>query len=135
MFDFSNWKPSSEYESIDKFYRDTILSCYRIERKSLDWAVLRQLVAEGRVYLFQIYSQNFSPNAHGTENLHTMYFKMIFDEKLPMTDQAKLFAEDPQDPATLFGYFLQKSAPPSIMTSSRTSVLRKISIFCTCRLH
>ncbi len=81
MFDFSNWKPSSEYESIDKFYRDTILSCYRIERKSLDWAVLRQLVAEGRVYLFQIYSQDFSPNSHGTENLHTMYFKMLFDER------------------------------------------------------
>ena len=36
------------------------------------------LVAEGKVYLFQIYAKDFSKYSHGKENLHTMYFKALF---------------------------------------------------------
>ena len=76
-----HWKDSTEYESIDKFYRDCIVSCYRIDRKPMDYDYLMKLVEEGSVYLFQIYNKDFAEKAHGRENLHTMYFRMLFDER------------------------------------------------------
>lgn len=76
-----NWRDSSEYESIDKFYRDCMLACYRIDREPLDFDYLLKLVCEGSVYLFQIYNKDFADKAHGKENTHTMYFRMLFDER------------------------------------------------------
>ena len=40
-----------------------------------------ELVESGYIYLFQIYSKDFSKYSKGTPNLHTLYFKMLFDEK------------------------------------------------------
>lgn len=34
---------------------------------------------EGKIYLFEIYSKDFSEYSKGTNNLHTMYFKALFD--------------------------------------------------------
>ena len=42
---------------------------------------INSLVAEGKIYLFQIYNKDFSPNSKGTPNLHTLYWKMLFDER------------------------------------------------------
>jgi CRISPR-associated protein Cpf1 len=40
-----------------------------------------KLVDEGKLYLFQIYNKDFSPRSKGTPNLHTLYWKMLFDER------------------------------------------------------
>lgn len=40
-----------------------------------------KLVDEGKIYLFQLYNKDFSPHSKGTPNLHTLYFKMLFDER------------------------------------------------------
>lgn len=40
-----------------------------------------KLVDEGKIYLFQLYNKDFSPHSNGTPNLHTLYFKMLFDER------------------------------------------------------
>ena len=75
------WRDTEEYTSIDQFYRDTIRCCYQIQKAPLNWAYLLDLVKEGRAYLFQIYNKDFSEHARGRENLHTLYFRMLFDER------------------------------------------------------
>ena len=40
-----------------------------------------ELVEDGYIYLFQIYNKDFSKYSKGTPNLHTLYFKMLFDER------------------------------------------------------
>lgn len=40
-----------------------------------------KLVDEGKLYLFQIYSKDFSPYSKGTPNMHTLYWKMLFNEQ------------------------------------------------------
>ena len=38
-------------------------------------------IDSGEIYLFQIYSKDFSEYSKGTPNMHTLYFKMLFDER------------------------------------------------------
>lgn len=78
-FEFE-WKPSDVYTDISEFYRDTINSCYRIRRSTVNFNGLQSMADNGLGYLFEIYSKDFSPYSHGTPNLHTLYFKALFDE-------------------------------------------------------
>ena len=79
-FDFC-WKNSSEYTDISEFYNDVCASCYRLKKENINFSHLIDLVNDGKIYLFQIYSKDFSPCSKGKDNLHTMYFKMLFDER------------------------------------------------------
>ena len=54
---------------------------YRITYSNIDASYIDQLVSEGKLYLFQIYNKDFSEHSKGTPNLHTLYWKMIFDER------------------------------------------------------
>ncbi len=42
---------------------------------------INQLVNEGKLYLFQIWNKDFSKFSKGTPNMHTLYWKMLFDEQ------------------------------------------------------
>lgn len=79
-FDYC-WKDSSEYNDISEFYHDVTVSCYQLRKENINFSHLIKLVDDGKIYLFQIYNKDFSPYSHGKENLHTMYFKMLFDER------------------------------------------------------
>lgn len=76
-----NWKKSDEYNDIDEFYQDTIESCYQIIRQPIDWDVVEEYTKEGKIYLFQIYNKDFSSHSKGTPNMHTLYWKTLFDEQ------------------------------------------------------
>lgn len=76
-----NWKKSEEYDNINEFYDDVLRFCYRLEFKNINSDYLNNLVDSGQLYLFKIYNKDFSKNSHGTPNLHTLYFKMLFDEQ------------------------------------------------------
>lgn len=39
------------------------------------------LINKGELYLFEIYNKDFSEYSKGTPSLHTLYFKMLFNEK------------------------------------------------------
>ena len=39
------------------------------------------MVNEGKMYLFQIYNKDFSNYSKGTPNMHTLYWKALFDER------------------------------------------------------
>ena len=78
-YDFK-WKDSSEYKDIAEFYRDTASSCYALYFESINRDKLMDLVDTGKLYLFKFANKDFSPYSKGKPNLHTMYFKMLFDE-------------------------------------------------------
>lgn len=78
IFKFKN---PDEYLSYEEFKKDVKNQAYQIAFKDISWNKVLELVEEGKVYLFKIYNKDFSPKSSGTPNLHTMYFKMLFDEK------------------------------------------------------
>lgn len=78
-FDFK-FKKAAEYEDISKFYKDVENQGYRLVRQRVNKNVVDSLVEKGEIYLFQIYNKDFSEYSHGRSNLHTLYFKALFEE-------------------------------------------------------
>ncbi len=76
-FDFTDTK---KYQDISEFYKEVELQGYKIAFKNIDAQVIEQFVDEGKLYLFQIYNKDFSPYSKGTPNLHTIYWRMVFDD-------------------------------------------------------
>ncbi|MFN3916987.1 MAG: type V CRISPR-associated protein Cas12a/Cpf1 [Flavobacteriales bacterium] len=79
-YDFQ-WKPTNEYIDISQFYKDVETSCYQVKEEKINWDTLLNYVNQGKLYLFQIYNKDFSPYAKGTPNMHTLYWRMLFDER------------------------------------------------------
>lgn len=77
-FEFS---PTETYKDISDFYREVEAQGYKISFKNISEKYIDELVDEGKLYLFKIWNKDFSPHSKGTPNLHTLYWKMIFDEK------------------------------------------------------
>lgn len=73
------WKSTKEYKDIAEFYNDVEISCYQVKEEYTNWDALLELVDEGKLYLFKIYNKDFSPYSKGRSNLHTLYWKMLFD--------------------------------------------------------
>lgn len=73
------WKKTSEYKDVSEFYKDIEVSCYQVLEEKINWETLMNFVRDGKIYLFQIYNKDFSPHSKGLPNLHTMYWKMLFD--------------------------------------------------------
>lgn len=79
-FDFK-FSDTDTYESMEGFYREVDQQGYRISFRKVSVNYINLLVAEGKIYLFKIYNKDFSPYSKGTPNLHTLYWKMLFDER------------------------------------------------------
>lgn len=79
-FDF-HFKAASEYTSYQEFLADVDSQAYQIKFSDVSYRQILNLVESGQLYLFKIYNKDFSEFSHGKPNLHTMYFKMLFDER------------------------------------------------------
>lgn len=77
-FDFK-FSPTSEYEDISGFYREVEAQGYKLSFKKISSERINELINEGDLFLFQIYNKDFSPYSKGTPNLHTLYWKALFD--------------------------------------------------------
>lgn len=77
-FRFSN---TSTYKDLSGFYREVEQQGYKITFRNVSVDYINKLVDEGKIYLFQIYNKDFSPFSKGTLNMHTIYWKMLFDER------------------------------------------------------
>lgn len=75
------FKSPSEYSNFGEFTNDIDNQAYQITFVNISFQQLMSLVDKGELYLFQIYNKDFSSFSKGKENLHTMYFKMLFDER------------------------------------------------------
>lgn len=72
---------TEQYNDISDFYKEVEQQGYKISFRQVSVDYINQLVEEGKIYLFQIYNKDFSPHSKGTPNLHTLYWKMLFDER------------------------------------------------------
>ena len=75
-FEFSE---TAHYNSIDTFYREVESQGYTITHTAIDNDYIDKLVNEGKLYLFQIYNKDFSPYSKGKPNMHTLYWKALFE--------------------------------------------------------
>lgn len=92
VFDFQ-FKPSSEYKDVSQFYRDVSKYGYKISFTPASYQKLQALNNEGKIYLFEIYSKDFGMKSVDKENLHTSYFKLLFDPKNLASPIIKLSGE------------------------------------------
>ena len=77
-FQFSD---TSTYEDLNGFYREVEQQGYKMTFKNVSVSYVEKLVDEGKLYLFQLYNKDFSAYSKGTPNIHTLYWKAVFDEK------------------------------------------------------
>lgn len=77
-FHFSDTKT---YEDISGFYREVEQQGYMLSSHPVSSSYINQLVDDGKLYLFRIWNKDFSEYSKGTPNLHTLYWKMLFDER------------------------------------------------------
>lgn len=75
------FKPSENYAKLSDFYKDIEEQRYKIVFQPISVAYIDSLVKDGKLYLFQIYNKDFSEYSKGTPNTHTLYWKMLFDER------------------------------------------------------
>lgn len=72
---------TASYESIDQFYREVENQGYTISFTDVDEEYINSLIDDGKLYFFQIYNRDFSAHSKGLPNLHTLYWKAVFDPK------------------------------------------------------
>lgn len=77
-FHFSD---TSSYEDISGFYREVEQQGYMLGYRKVSKAYIDSLVEAGKLYLFQIWNKDFSAHSKGTPNMHTLYWKMLFDDQ------------------------------------------------------
>lgn len=87
------FKKPEEYTSYKDFVDDIDKQGYCIAYNKVDSDYIRNLVKNGELYLFKFNCRDFSPYSKGIPNLHTMYFKMIFEcpEQFMLRGNAELF--------------------------------------------
>lgn len=82
IYDFSSIEKNIEkYTDLDSFYGAVNPLLYNLAYKKVSVEYIDKLVEEDKMYLFQIYNKDFSEYSKGTPNMHTLYWKMLFDER------------------------------------------------------
>lgn len=71
---------TKSYQDLSEFYKEVAHQGYKISFQNIEDDYIDELVNQGKLYLFQIYNKDFSQNSKGKPNLHTIYWKMLFDE-------------------------------------------------------
>ena len=77
-FDFNF---NSCYEDWNAFTKHISDQTYLLKRKNIDQDKIMQAVEKWTIYLFQIYNKDFNEFATGKENIHTKYFKALFESQ------------------------------------------------------
>lgn len=75
------FKPTCEYKKLSHFFTEVPMQGYKITFRKVSESFINQLVDEGKLYLFQIWNKDFSEFSKGAPNMHTLYWKMLFDER------------------------------------------------------
>lgn len=79
FFDF-DFMPTNSYNSINEFYSDIEQQGYKIDFKQVPVSLINKLNEDGLLYVFKLVNKDFSPYSKGRPNLHTIYWKMLFDD-------------------------------------------------------
>lgn len=71
--------PTKKYKTYSQFIGDVIKSSYEVSFEGI--ADISDLVRTGKLFLFQIWSKDFSTFSKGSKNLNTIYFESLFSEE------------------------------------------------------
>lgn len=77
-FSFSD---TSEYQDLSEFYKEVADQGYRIWWTNISESKINEMIENNRLYLFKIWNKDFSQHSSKTDNLHTIYWKMLFEPK------------------------------------------------------
>ena len=97
IYDTSTVLSTEQYVKLNDFYGDLDNLFYRIKFESVSEETISEFVDEGKLFLFQIYNKDFAEGATGAPNLHTIYWKAVFDPEnmknvvVKLNGQAELF--------------------------------------------
>lgn len=75
------FSPTETYDDISGFYHEVEQQGYMLSFRKVSEKFIMQLVEDGKLYLFQIWNKDFSEYSKGTPNMHTLYWKMLFDSQ------------------------------------------------------
>lgn len=75
------FSPTESYEDISGFYREVEQQGYMLSFRKVSESFINQLVDEGKLYFFKIWNKDFSEYSKGMPNMHTLYWKMLFNEQ------------------------------------------------------
>ena len=78
-FDFTT-KDSNQYESFKEFTDHIDSQGYNITFQDISKGYIDQCVKDGKLYLFEVYSKDFSSRTRGKPNLQTLYWQSLFNE-------------------------------------------------------
>lgn len=93
-FQFSDTK---SYEDLSGFYREVEHQGYRMEFHKIKESYINEYIEAGKLFLFQIYNKDFSPYSKGKPNIHTLYWKGLFEAEnlkdvvLKLNGEAEIF--------------------------------------------
>jgi CRISPR-associated protein Cpf1 len=75
------FKNSDEYKDFGEFTTHINEQAYQINFIEISRKYIDDWVNTGKLYLFQFYNKDFSPYSKGKPNMHTLYWKALFDEQ------------------------------------------------------
>ncbi|HRZ25411.1 MAG TPA: type V CRISPR-associated protein Cas12a/Cpf1 [Spirochaetota bacterium] len=78
-----NFRPTKKYSDVSGFYNEVAEQGYALTYTPVSAKYIDDKVSKGELYLFEIYNKDLSikkKNINGTPNLHTLYWKAIFNE-------------------------------------------------------
>ena len=76
-----HFKDPHEYASLPEFTEHINAQAYQLFFTPISRKYIDQLVEDGKMFLFRIWNKDFSEYSKGTPNLHTLYWRMLFDER------------------------------------------------------
>lgn len=76
-----HFKEPHEYTSLPDFTDHVNQQAYQLFFTPVSKTFIELLVEEGKLFLFRIWNKDFSEHSKGTPNLHTLYWRMLFDER------------------------------------------------------
>lgn len=103
-FCFSN---TDQYDDISAFYREVQNQGYSLNFDRIKSDYITQIVNEKKLFLFKIYNKDFSKFSKGKPNLHTLYWKAIFNPEnlaevvVKLNGEAEFFFRDASKSASV----------------------------------
>lgn len=73
------YKSTENYKNLGEFFDHIASQTYKVTFVGIDKNYINRLVDQGKLYLFQIYNKDFSKYSKGKPNLHTLYWKALFE--------------------------------------------------------
>lgn len=94
-----SFKNSEKYKDFKDFTDDINSQGYKLSFDKIKVSYIEEKTKTGELYLFKIYSKDFSEHSKGTgkPNLHTSYFRMLFEKEnledtvFKMNGEAEIF--------------------------------------------